>query len=187
MKPWESPYSPWKSQSAFYTWIRGGLRLLWKRYPIKNRFKQSHLVSLTKSQIIQHGFHRSTKKAGKCSMCEKLFPASRLEVDHIIPAGTLKSMDDFQEFVTKLLCDETNMRLVCKNCHGNITLAEKVRCPISEVWKHKSFIEFKKNKAAEKALICKRLFGVPGHNNFEREKLYHQYIFKQCKTKPKEK
>lgn len=187
MNPWESKHSPWKTQASFYSWLRGGLRLLWKRYPIKNGFKQERLVAVTKSQIIQYGLSQRTKKIGQCEMCSALFPASRLEVDHIIPAGTLKSMDDLQNFATHLLCDETNMRLVCKECHANITLAEKVGCSPSDAWKHKAVIEFKKLKSKKQIEEAQKLFGTPGKNAAERVAIYQQYIFTQCKTKPIEK
>ena len=113
-------------------------------------------------------------------MCGALFPASKLEVDHIIPAGSLTSYEDIASFTERLLCDESNMRLVCKACHADITLAEKVGCAPSDAWKYKEIIEFKKLKAeAQKARFRAQVKSQPPEKKADREEAYKNFKLNQ--------
>jgi hypothetical protein len=46
-------------------------------------------------------------------------------VDHIVPAGQLRSFDDLPKFVEILFCEADNLQVLCHACHGRKTLNER--------------------------------------------------------------
>ena len=49
-----------------------------------------------------------------------------ISVDHIVPAGSLKTYDDLPGFVERLFCEEDNLQILCKdNCHQAKTNKER--------------------------------------------------------------
>lgn len=56
-----------------------------------------------------------------CTICKEWFPDKEIEVDHIIPCGTLTKIEDIPEFSRKLFCLEDNLRILCKECHRDVT------------------------------------------------------------------
>jgi DNA-directed RNA polymerase subunit RPC12/RpoP len=60
-----------------------------------------------------------------CASCGGYFLQREVEVDHLIPCGTLRSYEDLPQFVERLFCGEEHLRVVCKTCHKAITKEEK--------------------------------------------------------------
>jgi 5-methylcytosine-specific restriction endonuclease McrA len=52
-----------------------------------------------------------------CESCKQKFKSTDVQVDHIVPAGSLKSYEDLPEFVERLYCGEDNLQVLCKPCH----------------------------------------------------------------------
>ena len=52
-----------------------------------------------------------------CDACKHPFKATDVQVDHIVPAGSLKTYSDLPGFVEKLYCGEDNLQVLCKPCH----------------------------------------------------------------------
>lgn len=48
-----------------------------------------------------------------------------MEVDHIIPAGSLKSYEDLPGFVERMFVGEDKLQVVCKSCHKAKTNDER--------------------------------------------------------------
>jgi hypothetical protein len=48
-----------------------------------------------------------------------------VSVDHIIPAGSLRSFSDLPQFVEILFCEADNLQVLCHACHGRKTLNER--------------------------------------------------------------
>jgi hypothetical protein len=62
----------------------------------------------------------------KCALCEGLHKAKDVEVDHIIPAGSLKNYGDLPEFCRRLFVEDvTLLRVLCETCHKAITLEQR--------------------------------------------------------------
>jgi len=58
----------------------------------------------------------------KCAVCAGLYKAKEVEVDHIIPVGSLKSYTDLAGFCERLFVeDPALLRVVCEACHQEIT------------------------------------------------------------------
>ena len=54
----------------------------------------------------------------KCAFCGDAFPAKEVDIDHIIPVGSLKSLDDLPGFVGRLLVERHGFQVLCKACHA---------------------------------------------------------------------
>lgn len=102
------------TESAFWSWIRSALRQKsrwWK--PISDVKKASRRD--------YKGENKRQKYEYQCALCEDWFPDKQIEVDHIVPAGSLKSSDDLKGFVERLFCEAEGLRVLCKDCHYQIT------------------------------------------------------------------
>lgn len=139
-EPWELYPSIWKNKTAFFTYLRGGIRQLWSRYPAKLKWKQEQLVSPPK------GYTGRAKKLGKCFYCGEFHAASSLEVDHVEQAGACNSWDTAQEFLRNLLDCNNNWALVCKPCHKIKSYAERLGIAFEEALLQKRVIEFCKQE-----------------------------------------
>lgn len=107
------------SESAFWSFIRSVLRnksRFWK--PIQE-CKQLHK---RKSQ----SSNKKLKFEYQCSECKEWFPEKEIDVDHIVPAGSLNKAEDLPQFVEKLFCEVVNLQLLCKKkCHLEKTTKDK--------------------------------------------------------------
>lgn len=137
-QPWEVYPSIWKNQTAFFTYLRGHLRLLWSRYPAKLEWKKKQLVAPPK------GYTGRAKSLGKCHYCGEMFAASHLEVDHVVQAGTCNSWETSSQFLYKLLDCNDNWVLACKPCHKVKSYAEKESLTFEEAAVAKKVLEVMK-------------------------------------------
>ena len=53
----------------------------------------------------------------QCAECEGWFPQSEVEVDHVVPAGSLRSFEDIAGFVERLFCEPEGLVVLCEQCH----------------------------------------------------------------------
>lgn len=53
----------------------------------------------------------------KCSACGNYFKQTDVQVDHTIPAGTLKDYNDLPKFVERLFVAKDELSVMCKPCH----------------------------------------------------------------------
>ena len=52
-----------------------------------------------------------------CAACDETFGSKDIEVDHITPAGSLKTYDDLPGFVERMFCEVEGFQVLCKPCH----------------------------------------------------------------------
>ena len=132
----------WKTESAFWNWLRGGLRrAVWKTHPVKLSFMKSNRY---KAPIGRGG---NEVWAVECAMCKKEVRQSNAQVDHIKPAGSLKCKEDIQPFVEGLaFVEEKDLQWLCKPCHSCKSYAERYGVSLAEAKKRKAEIAKKKRK-----------------------------------------
>jgi 5-methylcytosine-specific restriction endonuclease McrA len=74
---------------------------------------------------------RLCKKKGRqkyeyqCAACNKWYKGADVQVDHIVPCGSLKSYDDLPRFVKLMFCEADNLQVLCKECHQDKTNKER--------------------------------------------------------------
>ena len=150
----------WKTESAYFSYIRGCIRLGWSRNPVKLK-----LLKKVKKQIPNpnYGKPRNTKPTvmgGECEICKNDFPMKFLEVDHR-HGGTysLRSVEDIQGFFESVcIVSEDDLRVVCKDCHGCLTYAARNDISFEDAKKTKDYIST--SKSDEKVLEVLLSFGV---------------------------
>ncbi len=63
----------------------------------------------------------------QCALCSNWFKMKEVEVDHIIPCGSLKDFSDLAGFVKRMFCSQEHLRIVCKPCHKAHTKKERAK------------------------------------------------------------
>lgn len=64
----------------------------------------------------------------QCAVCHGWFKRSDVQVDHIIPCGSLKSFEDLPGFAERLFCeDPAGYQAACKSCHQSKTNEDRQR------------------------------------------------------------
>ncbi len=98
------------TESAFWGMIRSFLRQ-------KSRWWKPIQECKQKAKREYKGVNKRQKFEYKCNVCNKYFPEKEIQVDHIIPVGTLKCGKDLEIFVEKLFCELDNLQCICTSCH----------------------------------------------------------------------
>ena len=99
------------SEARYFGFIRSTLRAGFTRWGPKHEAKKKAKVAYN---------------AYECASCGETFTNKEVEVDHIVPAGSLKSFDDLPQFVERLFCEADGFQLLCKPCHQDKTNAERL-------------------------------------------------------------
>lgn len=106
------------TESMFWSFIRSTLRkrsMYW--LPIKECKQEARRP--------YKGTNKRQKWEYKCAICGKYFSDKEIEIDHIIPAGSLKSGKDLEQFVERLFCEKHGLRCLCNGCHHKVTQDQK--------------------------------------------------------------
>ena len=106
------------TESAFWSFIRSALRQ-------KSRWWKPITQCKQKARRPYKGPNKRQKFEYQCKYCEQWFPEKRVNVDHITPAGTLRTATDLPGFVERLFCEIDGLQVLCNNCHDEKTKLEK--------------------------------------------------------------
>jgi len=100
--------STW-TEAMLMSKIRSALRNIWRFY--KPRVAAKKLAERTVKG-------RRHKLEYQCSDCKKWFKSKEVEVNHKIPAGSLRCFDDIPSFCERLFCESPlGYDVKCKPCH----------------------------------------------------------------------
>lgn len=169
-QPWEFETGIWKNKTAYFQWLRGALRRIWNKSPLKINFLKEHRKRIPNPNPKGK---TTTIWGGDCEICGKTFRQNMLQVDHIVPAGKLSDWNDVTPFIQRLLATD-NLRLLCKNCHNIVTYAERHSLSFEEATIEKDVVEFKGKKAAQQIQFLKEK-GLSGKNATERIEAYRKW------------
>lgn len=106
------------SESAFWSFIRSALRQ-------KSRWWKPITQCKMKARRPYRGANKRQKFEYQCKECSGWFAEKHINVDHIVPAGTLTNAQDLPDFVEKLFCEMDNLQVLCTTCHDRKTKSEK--------------------------------------------------------------
>lgn len=107
------------SESEFFNKIRAALRRSF-------RFWQPMMVALNKASRPSQSSNKRLKTEYQCSSCQKWFPRTQVQIDHIVPCGSLMSYDDIVPFIKNLTQEDSDSyQILCKPCHKTKTDKEK--------------------------------------------------------------
>lgn len=108
------------TESAFWSFIRSALRQ-------KSRWWKPITQCKHQARRAYKGPNKRQKFEYQCNQCKKWYAEKQINVDHIIPAGTLRSALDLPAFVEKLFCEADNLQVLCSGCHDIKTKNEKFK------------------------------------------------------------
>jgi 5-methylcytosine-specific restriction endonuclease McrA len=111
------------SESAFWSFIRSALRQKsrwWKPIALRKQMSKRKYVGPKQGKNRQQWEYQ-------CASCLDWFPDKNINVDHIVPAGTLRCANDLPGFVERLFCEIDNLQVLCSTCHDKKTKSEKKR------------------------------------------------------------
>ena len=107
------------TESQFWGLIRSALRS-------KFRYWKPMQLALDKTSRPNQSSNKRLKKEYQCAKCQKWFKRADVQIDHIIPCGSLKSYDDIQGFIERLTIeDPKGFQILCKEDHKEKTNSER--------------------------------------------------------------
>ena len=102
------------TEAAFFSFIRSGLRQKSQKW--KPAYDAKKLA-----QRPYTGEDKRTRFVYLCDICNNLFKDKDVQIDHIIPCGSLKSFEDISGFCERLFCEVGGYRILCSDCHQVVT------------------------------------------------------------------
>ena len=106
------------TESAFWSLIRSALRQ-------KSRWWKPITLAKQRAKREYKGPNKRQKFEYQCNICKQYFPEKDVDVDHIVPAGTLSCSQDLPGFVERLFCEVEGLQTLCETCHNIKTQNEK--------------------------------------------------------------
>ena len=106
------------SEAAFWSFIRSALRQ-------KSRWWKPIAECKARAKRPYKGPLKRQKFEYQCNQCKEWYPEKKINVDHIVPAGTLTCANDLPAFVERLFCEQENLQCLCIDCHDMKTQEEK--------------------------------------------------------------
>lgn len=103
------------TEAAYWSFIRSGLRQMSRRWPPLVR------QAINAVRRPNQSGNKRLKWEFQCAECKGWFPRKHVEVDHVEPCGSLRSLQDIAGFVERLFCEPDGLRVLCENCHGKRT------------------------------------------------------------------
>lgn len=107
------------TESKYWQFIRSALRRAFTRYPPKYAVKAAAKRVKPTSRVGKHKYEY------QCGTCKEWFKDKGIEVNHIIPCGSLKCSDDVQGFVERMFCEADGLAVICKACHKEETARQR--------------------------------------------------------------
>lgn len=106
------------SEAQFWSMIRSALRR-------SSRYWKPISVCRMKARRKYEGSNKRQKYEYLCNSCKKWFPATSVNVDHIIPVGALNGYNDLSGFVERLFVEVEGLQVLCDYCHNAKTMEER--------------------------------------------------------------
>lgn len=151
-KLWEIYPHIWKTESAYMSWIRGGIRRsLWNRHPVKLEF-----IKLNRVKIPNPNPKGKIDKVwgGVCALTGETHVIANLEVDHQKGNHSLQTLKDIEQFISGIVnITLEDLQFVSKEAHKIKSYAEKQCISFEEAKAEKTAIELIKKGVDKQFLI----------------------------------
>ena len=186
-KLWEIYPHIWKTESAFMSWIRGGIRRsLWNRHPVKLEFIKQNRIKIKnpnpKGKV-------DKVWGGVCALTGETHVIANLEVDHQKGNHSLQTLKDVEQFISGIVnITLEDLQFVSKEAHKIKSYAEKQGISFEEAKAEKTAIELIK-KGVDKQFLIDHNVKVEdvGSTQAVRRKQIVEILLELNKLKEKEK
>ena len=118
----DKPYAGGRwSRAKLFSFIRSSLRRASVRWPVKADVMRA---ARRKNQ----SDNKRLKWQYRCDGCGEWFAGKDIEVDHVVPCGTLRSFSDLPGFCERLFVEREGYAVLCKaTCHAEKTRRDKAQ------------------------------------------------------------
>jgi 5-methylcytosine-specific restriction endonuclease McrA len=92
------------------------------RSSIISTLRRAWLISPERAECLR--LFKTGPNQYKCNICYQVFNRTHIQVDHIDPVGKCtdkRGNQDWNQFISRLFCDVTNLQVLCKPCHQSKT------------------------------------------------------------------
>ena len=140
----------WKTRSAVFSWIKGGIRRLWNHAPQKLDLIKKHRKQIPNPNA---NGKKPTVFGATCAICKVDTPLKDCQVDHVVEeTASLIKIEDIQSCTEKLLLvTEDDLRILCTSCHSVVSLSQRLGITFEEAQLEQKVISFRKlNAEAQK-------------------------------------
>jgi len=109
------------TEGRLKAFITSALRGAFRKYPPK--------YETLKEASVGKKINTKTKRLAEhyvCNSCKNEFPSKEVNVDHILPCVDTKTgFKTWDEFITRLFCDKSNLQVLCTTCHDKKSAIER--------------------------------------------------------------
>ena len=151
-KLWEIYPHIWATESAYMSWLRGGIRrYLWSKNPVKLEFIKQNRIKIPNPNP-----KAKVKEVwgGVCALTGETHVIADMEIDHISGNHSLKTLDDLVPFIKGIvMITLDDLQLVSKEAHKIKSYAEKQGISFDEAKAEKTAIELIKKGVDKQFLI----------------------------------
>ena len=103
------------TEAKFWSFIRSNIRATSRKWPPLVR------QALHDARRPYDGPNKRQKWEYQCAECSDWFMGKFVQVDHIVPCGTLRSFEDLEGFYRRMFVEKDGLRVLCKTCHQHKT------------------------------------------------------------------
>ena len=118
MKPPKTEAGGTWTAARKWSFIRSALRRAFVRWPPNYQARKLY-------RRAYKGPNKLQKWEFQCALCRKWTMGKNTQLDHIVPAGSLRAYSDLPAFCERLFCEAQGLRVLCKKCHKEITQAQR--------------------------------------------------------------
>lgn len=135
--PWDDCKTIWKDEKAYYTWLRGSVRRIWSKHPVKISYKQS------KRYKAPVGVNGKEVWVIDCEICGEA--SRKTETDHIDGGYGFTDWESFCDWAKRILwVTFDDIRELCEECHSIVTLSQRKNITFEEAMTEKKVIAYAK-------------------------------------------
>jgi len=119
------------TEARFKSFVTSALRAASRRWPPKYKaLKEAFVARKVNAKTGKMAMHYN------CAVCQKLYVASDVQVDHIKPVvDPKKGFISWDDFINRIFCEIENLQVMCRSCHSVKTQAEKKERTIAKMHK----------------------------------------------------
>lgn len=170
----------WKTRAEVFSWLKGIIRKGWNVAPQK-----IILMKKRRKQIPNPNpkGKKPTVWGATCEICLNDFPMSNLQIDHRDEeTAHLTNLEDIQSCAEKLLLVvESDLRVVCKQCHSIHSYAQRMDISFEQATLEKKVVAFKKlsTEQQKEVLTNEVMCETISHNAKGRAEQYREWLKQQ--------
>ena len=105
------------TESMYWSKVRSELRRAFRYWkPMQKAKEEARRKNQSENKRLKYEY--------QCNHCDSWYPDKDIEIDHIVPVGSLRCADDLVGFLERLTVED-GFQVLCKECHQIKTNKER--------------------------------------------------------------